>query len=195
MFPEVPRQRRPRTQGFTLLELMICVAIIAILATVAVPQLSHHMRMARTTEATLMLEVIAKGATAYYGTPRTQADGTRIACQFPQPVGVTPAGPSCCDPTLDKDSDGRCDEDPKAFDKPTWESLQFGLSAQHLYQYEFTSSGTLSAATATMSAYGDLDCDQMHSTFHLVLDGDPAATLSGCDSVVSAGFFHDFETE
>ena len=174
---------------------MVSLAIIAILATVAIPQFSHHMRMARTTEATLMLDVMKKGATAYYASPRTLADGTRLPCQFPGAVAITPAAGSCCDPAVDKDADGRCDEDPHAFDKPTWEALNFGLASQHVFQYDFRANGTLSAANATMSAYGDQDCDGVMSTFHLVLDGDPAATLSGCDSTTSAGFFHDFETE
>ena len=192
--PPTPRFRRA-VAGFTLLELMVSLAIIAILATVAIPQFSHHMRMARTTEATLMLDVMKKGATAYYASPRTLADGTRLPCQFPGAVAITPAAGSCCDPAVDKDADGRCDEDPHAFDKPTWEALNFGLASQHVFQYDFRANGTLSAANATMSAYGDQDCDGVMSTFHLVLDGDPAATLSGCDSTTSAGFFHDFETE
>ena len=174
---------------------MVCVAIIGILATVAIPQFTHHMRMARTTEATLMLDVMKKGATTYYASPRTLKDGTRVPCQFPAPVGMTPVAASCCDPAVDKDADGRCDEDPHAFDKPTWEALNFGLASQHVFQYAFQGSGSLSSASATLSAYGDQDCDGIMSTFHLVLDGDPAATLSGCDSTTSAGFFHDNETE
>ncbi len=198
------RTRLPQTRpvapgraarGFTLLELMVSVAIIAILATVAVPQFTHHMRMARTAEATLMLDVMKKGATIYYSSPRTLTDGTRVPCQFPPGVGITPIAASCCDSTVDKDADGRCDEDPHAFDVPVWEALGFGLAAQHYYQYAFQGSGTLSAANATMSAYGDQDCDGVMATFHLVLEGDPAATMSGCDSTTSAGFFHDFETE
>ncbi len=184
-----------RARGFTLLELMVSVAIIAILATVAVPQFTHHMRMARTAEATLMLDVMKKGATMYYAAPRTLQDGTRLPCQFPSAVGITPAGASCCDPALDTDADGRCDENPQAFNSPTWEALGFGLASQHFFQYTFQGTGALNTANATMSAYGDQDCDGVMATFHLVLDGDPAATMSGCDSTTSAGFFHDFETE
>lgn len=187
--------RHRRDHGFTLIELMVSVAIIAILATVAIPQFTHHMRMARTAEATLMLDVMKKGATTYYASPRTLPDGTRLPCQFPATVAVTPAAASCCEATIDQDGDGRCDANPKAFDQPTWEALNFGLAAPHLYQYQFRSSGALSSANATMSAFGDQDCNGRQATFHLVLDGDPAATLSGCDSTTSAGFFHDFETE
>ena len=92
-------------------------------------------------------------------------------------------------------ADGRCDENPQAFNSPTWEALGFGLASQHFFQYTFQGTGALNSANATMSAYGDQDCDGVMATFHLVLDGDPAATMSGCDSTTSAGFFHDFETE
>ena len=185
----------PASHGFTLLEIMVSLAIIAILAVVAVPQFTHHMRMARTTEATMMLDVIKKGATAYYASPRTTADGSRLACQFPASIGVTPIAKSCCDAAVDKDLDGRCDVDPRAFDKPVWESMHFGLSSQHMFQYSFESSGTLSAANAVMSAFGDQDCDGVISTFHLVIDGDPAATMSGCDATVAVGYFYELETE
>ena len=180
-----PRSSRSPSLGFTLLELMISVAIIAILAVVAVPQFTHYMRNARNAEATLMLDVVAKGAQAYYAAPRTGANGARLPCQFPVSAGLTPAVGTCCDPSVDTDQDSRCDEDPKAFDTPTWEALQFGLSGQHLFVYAFRASGSLR----------DQDCDGLMSTFVLVLNGDPGATNSGCDSVVSAGLYHDYETE
>ena len=190
-----PARAAARSRGFTLLELMVSVAIIAILATVAIPQFTHHMRMARTVEATMMLDVIKKGASAYYASPRSAADGSRLPCQFPKSVGITPAAVSCCEADQDKDQDGRCDANPRAYDSPTWNAVNFGLASQHMFLYSFTSSGVLADATATISAFGDQDCDGIISTFHLVLDGDPAATRSGCDSTTNAGLFYDFETE
>ena len=142
-----------------------------------------------------MLDVMKKGAAAYYAAPRTTVNGAHIGCQFPQTTPITPMAASCCDPNVDSDMDGRCDADPKAFQGSSWEALNFGLSGQHVFQYRFQSSGTLRDAVAIMSALGDQDCDGVMSTFHLVLDGDPAATESGCDSASTAGYFHDHEIE
>ncbi len=190
----MPEQRARR--GFTLIELMIVVAMISILAVVAVPQYSKYMRSAKSAEAIMMLDLIKKGAAAYYAVPRvSDGDGTKLPCQFPASVGFTPNGVSCCDLQNDADNDERCDSRPKVWHGATWSALHFRITDQHYFQYEFTSAGSLSTAIFTASAYGDLDCDGQHSTFQMVVRGDPKATYAECDSVTTAGIFRDNETE
>jgi hypothetical protein len=48
---------------------------------------------------------------------------------------------------------------------PTWSELDFGLRDPHWYSYQFDSSGIAASAQFTASAFGDLDCDGVHSTF------------------------------
>lgn len=53
-------------KGFTLIDLMIVVAIIGILATVAVPGFMQYIKSPKTSEAKTNLKAIADGAISYF---------------------------------------------------------------------------------------------------------------------------------
>lgn len=61
--PSSPRSRR--RDGFTLLELMIVVAIVGVLAAIAIPSFTQYVYRARTSEATTMLGEIHQRQEAY----------------------------------------------------------------------------------------------------------------------------------
>ncbi len=101
-----------RREGFTLVELMIVVAILGILAIVAVPAFIKYMRRAKTAEAIDNLDKIYKGAAFYYAAPQVAKSGSKIPCQFPRTIPPMPfAGGAfgCCDSAVDYDGDGRCE--------------------------------------------------------------------------------------
>ena len=158
-------------------------------------------RAAALAEPNEMLDLIKKGAAAYFMTPRTQKDtGIKIDCQFPDQANVTPGGTSasaihpCCRPENDSDGDHRCDSAPGEWNNPTWSALKFAITDQHSYVYSFESSGVLSAAQYTATAYGDLDCDGTWSTFQLVGRADPTTTRAECQ-VGTGAIFRDNENE
>ncbi|GMV39118.1 MAG: hypothetical protein AMXMBFR64_08340 [Myxococcales bacterium] len=191
------RARREQ-RGFTLIELMIVVAILAILAVVAVPAFIKYMRRAKTAEAIDELDKIYKGAAHYYTAAHLHNTGEKAPCQFPAPQGVTPINATCCKVFggPDANNDDRCDADPYVWtDVPTWSGLSFQMNDEHYFVYAFDSDGTLSAATFTASAYGDLDCDGNQSTFQRLGFGDPQANNAECAMYGSAAFFVDNETE
>jgi type IV pilus assembly protein PilA len=58
-------RKHQNQKGFTLIELMIVVAIIGILAAVAIPAFSNYQRKSKTSEGSINLAAIATGEIAY----------------------------------------------------------------------------------------------------------------------------------
>ena len=95
--------KRGHRAGFTLIEVMIVVAILGILAAVAIPAFTKYVRQARTSEAVMNIEKIEKGARVYYMAEtnfRNRLGDEIIAARFPAKDGgydPTPENSACCD--------------------------------------------------------------------------------------------------
>ena len=82
----------PKTQGFTLIEMLITVAIIGILAGIAVPSFSSYMKRARTSEAYTFIGEIRQRQEAYRAEFNQYCSAPAAATMLPAGGAATPAG-------------------------------------------------------------------------------------------------------
>lgn len=166
---------RRKMSGFTLIELMIVVAIIGILAAVAIPAFIKYIRKSKTVEATEGLDKVKAGAKQYFQADHYRTDnGQIVPKEFPlgtttQVVGPTPAIGTCCNNTS---SAPKCPVVATQWEIDGWRELHFRLEDPHYFMWQWISSGTNTASAFTANAYGDLDCDQLYSTYRIVGDVD-----------------------
>ncbi len=147
-------------RGFTLIELMIVVAIIGILAAVAIPAFMKYIRRSKTVEATMNVRKMFDSSVSYYEAEHADIGGNILPKAFPDPVGPTPAANSCCGQAGDK-----CKLVAGMFDLPSWAALNFSVDDPFYYWYQYVSANVDTAANFQAYAYGNLDCDAIYSTF------------------------------
>ncbi len=151
---------RKKESGFTLIELMIVVAIIGILAAIAVPAFIKYIRQAKTTEAPLNLKKIFDAAKVYFEAERTKRDGTPLGHVLPANAPMTPATKCCAQ------AGGKCKDAATTWGTATWSALKFEIRDPHYFQYAFVSNGKSGKDAAfTARAQADLDCDNDMSTY------------------------------
>jgi len=169
--------RKKVAGGFTLVELMIVVAIIGILAAVAIPAFIKYIRKSKTSEASGNITKIVHGAISYFDVDHANAAGSVLAKCFPgnnaafvsSGTAAMPAEAGCCPQKCSQDATDSANKDD--WSAGGWKALQFSVGEPHYYKYAFLGKCCLEATDCasgdvfTAAATGDLNCDNTTSFF------------------------------
>ena len=154
-------------RGFTLIELMIVVAIIGILAAVAIPQFLDYMKRSKKGEAELNLNAIEQANVREYA----ENAGYVATVQAATPVAT------CC--TQNAGGQKKCAVVATEWGGvATWDALDFEMTKPFYFQYSYA--GVAGGAQYDATAVGNLDCDATSVTYTLEgrqSGGSPSANI------------------
>jgi prepilin-type N-terminal cleavage/methylation domain-containing protein len=215
---QIDIKRLKQARGFTLIELMIVVAILGILAVIAVPALQKYMRRAKTAEAKTQIAKMYDAASSYFKSEHAERGATNFIEQggqvmdlaphkCPHPTGQPQGGEATITPDINTD----CNQGPGGkcvpavggggagyYDialwnnNPVWNGMNFLQEQAHFFHYNFKAVNNTQGygqCQFTAQAFADLDADGTFSTY----ERSGAADIQGVNA--SIGLYIDQEVE
>ena len=116
-------------------------------------------------------------------------------CAWPSNQHTTPIEATCCQ-TLggpDNDGDDLCDQTNTYWQTDSWNAVEFALEDPHAFVYRLDQVTKSSDTWLKASAYGDLDCDLIQSTFARFVK--PVTSTPPCTAAVVPGRYTEYEAD
>ena len=157
-----------KKEGFTLIELMIVVAIIGVLAAVAIPAFINYVKRSKTSEVANNLKLMFEGAQTYYQQERWGQGVISMGAAAMANTNCTVATAAA----MYTASNSKVAVDWTS-ESPSFMSLDFAPSDPLYYEYNITTgmAGCGGAPSTdgvyTFNANGDLDGDMTQSNFEI----------------------------
>jgi type IV pilus assembly protein PilA len=215
---QIDIKRLKQARGFTLIELMIVVAILGILAVIAVPALQKYMRRAKTAEAKTQIAKMYDAASSYFKVEHAERGATQFIEQGGQVMDLAPhkcphptGSPQGGEATLTPDVATDCNTGPGGKcvpatggggagyydialwnDNAVWNGMNFLQEQAHFFHYNFIAINNTQGygqCQFTAQAFADLDADGLFSTY----ERSGAADQQGVNA--SIGLYIDQEVE
>lgn len=141
-------------KGFTLIELMIVVAIIGILAAVAIPGFMTYIKNSKTSEAKTNLDSIRKGALTYFEAEHYSPDGLSATTkQYPSATTAVTVGAGASATTVGVKQNPSSTAIANQLKDKAWKDLNFMLTSPFYYTYAYQGTGVSVDATTKAEQY------------------------------------------